>query len=344
MAKKQKIQPAQQTTVEKQVPQSAPEVTTPKPWSFKDFKVQAIIVALLSIVVYANSFVNEFAHDDGIVIVKNEYVLEGFAGLKDIFTKDAYDSYYKQLNTTNQLGGGRYRPLSIATFAVEQQFLGAVPLDKIDSVLKQSISYGVSGPQQAKLITTMHVRHVINVLIYALSVVVLLYFLRYIIFKDNPLMAFIAAVLFAVHPMHTEVVANVKSRDEIMSLLFMCLTFIFAFKYEDNKKNVWLLIAALGNFLLAFLSKEYAITIVALLPLALIAFRQYSIPKSITAILPYLIIVTVYLGLRLNVLAPPIENMDVDASTASLLNTLPYIGLLAGIGAIIFYLRSLKSN
>ena len=55
------------------------------------------------------------AHDDGIVIVKNEYVQEGFAGLKGIFTKDAYDSYYRQLNTINQLSGGRYRPLSVST-------------------------------------------------------------------------------------------------------------------------------------------------------------------------------------------------------------------------------------
>src|SRR5690606_21601064 len=147
---------------------------------------------------------------------------KGFAGIGDILTKDAYDSYYRQLNTTNQLNGGRYRPLSIVTFAIEQQFFGAVPEDKVDSVLKQSVAYGVRGPQEQQLVRNMHVRHVVNVLIYMLSVVVILYFLRFIVFKEHHLMAFIAALLFTVRPIHTEVVANVKSRDEIMSFLFMC--------------------------------------------------------------------------------------------------------------------------
>src|SRR5271156_6767676 len=73
-----------------------------KPWSIYDFKVQAIIVGLLGFIFYVNTWKNEYAHDDGIVMVKNEYVLEGLSGIPDILTKDAYDSYYKQLNTTNQ--------------------------------------------------------------------------------------------------------------------------------------------------------------------------------------------------------------------------------------------------
>src|ERR1041384_3330370 len=116
MAKKQKAKPIQ--TV-KPTPQPVQEAASPNPvsgplaggWSLYDFKLQAVIVALLAVIFYFNSFFNENAHDDGIVIVKNEYVQEGFAGIPDILTKDAYDSYYRQLNTTNQLQGGRYRPL-----------------------------------------------------------------------------------------------------------------------------------------------------------------------------------------------------------------------------------------
>src|SRR6185312_7631254 len=144
------------------------------------------------------------------------------------------------------------------TFAIEQEFFGPVPVEKADSVVRQSVAYGVAGPGQEKLVKNMHVRHFFNVMWYMLSVVVLLYFLRYIIFRNNPIMALVAAVIFTAHPIHTEVVANVKSRDEIMSLLFMCLTFIFAFKYEDDKKNPGHLVAALASYLLAFLSKEYA--------------------------------------------------------------------------------------
>jgi len=311
MAKKQKIKsapenkPEVQLPVEEQVVEKAPA----KPLSLYDFKVQAVIISLLAFVFYFNSFFNEAAHDDGIVIVKNEYVQEGFAGIPKILTKDAYDSYYRQLNTTNQLSGGRYRPLSIVTFAIEQQFLGAVSPDNVDSVLRQNVAYGIRGPQQDKLVRDMHVRHVFNVLWYILSVVVLLYFFRYIVFKNDPIMAFIAAILFTIHPIHTEVVANVKSRDEIMSLLFICMTFIFEFKYREQKK-IWMLAAALVSYFLAFLSKEYAITLVVLLPLSLYIFNNYSIKKSLIAFLPYLAVIIAYIAMRFSIVAPMGANSD----------------------------------
>jgi len=282
---------------------------TAKSWSIYDFKTQAIIVALLAFIFYFNSFYNEYAHDDGIVIVKNEYVQEGFSGIYDILTKDAYDSYYRQLNTINQLKGGRYRPLSIVTFAIEQQFLGAVHKGDVDSVLRQNISYGVHGKQEEKLDHDMHIRHVFNVLWYMLSVVVLLYFLRYVVLKNDPLMAFIAALIFTIHPIHTEVVANVKSRDEIMSLLFICLTFICTFKFQDTGKKEWYG-AALISYFLAFLSKEYAITLVVLLPLSLYLFNGNSLKRSILTFLPFVGVIAAYMALRLNIVTAYGENSD----------------------------------
>ncbi|MFI5196249.1 MAG: tetratricopeptide repeat protein [Chitinophagales bacterium] len=274
-----------------------------------EFKIQAIIVAILAFGFYINSFNNEFAHDDSIVIIKNEYVLEGFAGIHDILTKDAYDSYYKQFNSTNQLSGGRYRPLSIVTFAIEQQFFGATPKSKIDSVIANEMSFGVRGPKGNKVFQQMHIRHLFNVLWFTLSVVVVLYFLRYIVFKSNPIIALIAAIIFTIHPIHTEVVANVKSRDEIMSILFMCLTFIFAFKYQEQKHK-WLLGAGLLSFFFAFLSKEYAITMIVLLPLAFYLFNRFTIQKSIMATLPYLLVVGLYLYIRSTIVGPQAENSN----------------------------------
>ncbi len=269
-----------------------------------EFKVQALIVAALAFIFYINTYKNEAAHDDTMVIVQNEYVLEGLSGIPDIFTKDAYDSYYKQFNSGNQLSGGRYRPLSIVTFAIEQQIFGAVKKDKIDSFLNHPMVMGQKDPGTIKLEQNMHIRHVINVLWYMLAAVVLLYFMRYIIFRSNPIMALLAVVIFTIHPIHTEVVANVKSRDEIMSIVFMSLTFIFAFKYQEHKK-MEMLIAALLSYFLAFLSKEYAITIMALLPLSFYLFNRYTIGKSITATLPFGAVVAVYLLMRLPVVGEP---------------------------------------
>lgn len=297
---------------------SEPVVKNPNiPAWLYDFKVQAIIVAVLSFVFYINTVTNESAHDDLIVIVQNEYVLEGFAGIPEIFTKDAYDSYYRQYNSSNQLAGGRYRPLSILTFAIEQQFFGAIPKDKIDSFFNHAITFGVKDPHEQILIRDMHIRHFFNVLWFTLSIVVLLYFLRYIVFRSNPIMALIATIIFAIHPIHTEVVANVKSRDEIMSLLFLCLTFIYAFKYRETgiKSKLWL---SLLFFLLAFLSKEYAITMLVLLPLSFYIFDKSTVQKSIMATLPYGIVVVIYVIMRLQV----VTGMNPDSNHEILNN--PY--------------------
>lgn len=276
-----------------------------------NFRFQAIVIIVIAFIFYGNTIKNGYALDDTTVIVKNEYVLEGFAGIPDILTKDAYYSYYRQLGTTNQLSGGRYRPLSIVTFAVEQQFFGAIPRDKVDSVMGYGLSYDMQSPYEQHFLKDMHIRHFFNVVWFALSMVVLLYFLRYVVFKNNYLMAFVAVLLFAIHPIHTEVVANVKSRDEIMSLLFICLTFIFSFKYREDKK-VGNLALALGSYFLAFLSKEYAITLLVLLPLSFYLLGKSSLSKSVMATLPYLAIAVVYLLIRYQTLGPRNELSDND--------------------------------
>ncbi|MCD6010569.1 MAG: bacteriophage receptor, outer rane subunit [Flavipsychrobacter sp.] len=299
------------------------EIITPQPtgkkYSLYDFKVQAVILGVIAFVFYFNSFFNEFAHDDGIVIVKNEYVQEGLSGIPKIMTRDAYDSYYRQLNTSNQLSGGRYRPLSIVTFAIEQQFMGTIDEDKIDSVLKENIAYGVKGKQEQQLIKAMHVRHVFNVLWYIASIAILLYFLRMVVFKNQPIIAFIAALIFTIHPIHTEVVANVKSRDEIMSLLFMCLTFIFAFRFEEKRKEMKWMLAGLVSYFLTFLSKEYALTTVVLLPMAFYTFRNFSFKRSVMTAFPYMVVAFIYVALRIYVLYFSNNDMEYQILNASIL-------------------------
>lgn len=276
-----------------------------------EFKVQAIIVGLLAFAFYCNTFKHEYALDDTIVIVKNEYVHEGFAGIPAIMTKDAFDSYYRQFNSSNQLSGGRYRPLSIVSFAIEQQFFGAVPVDKVDSVLNHGMSYEMKSPAEQKFLSNMHVRHVFNVFWYVGCVIVLLYFLRFIVFKENHIMALIAAILFTIHPIHTEVVANVKSRDEIMSLLLLCSTFIYAFKYEETneKKKLYF---GMASLFLAFLAKEYAVSMIVLLPLSFYIFNRYDIARSIKACLPYFGVIVAYLLMRKMIVAPMNAASDND--------------------------------
>ncbi len=282
-----KAKKATPDTVQKQAPVTRENAApaTQKSSSFSAFKVQAILLAIIAFVFYYNTFQHEAAFDDRMAITDNEYVQRGFSGIPDILTKDAFQSYLESKQGSNQLAGGRYRPLSLITFAIEQQFMGVAHDNE------------TTNDKEARVAHEMHSRHVVNVLLYMLSVVVLLYFLRVVVFPSQVYIGFIAALLFTIHPIHTEVVANVKSRDEILSILFISLTFIMAFRYRDGKQMKHLLLALLYCFL-ALLSKEYAVTMIALLPLSFYLFRKESVGNSFKATLPYLAPVVVYLLLR----------------------------------------------
>ncbi len=258
------------------------------------FRTQAIILAFLALLFYGNTFKNEYAFDDMMAIVSNDYVQRGVAGIGDIMTKDAYQSYLEHKNGGNQLAGGRYRPLSLVTFAIEQQLLGVSTNDE-----SPGVTHNRTKEEEDKMISDMHFRHVVNVLLYALTVVVLLSFLRKVVFKDNPMIAFVAALLFTVHPIHTEVVANVKSRDEILSVLFISLTFLQAFKYKETARKKDLVLGLLC-FFLALLSKEYAATLVVLLPLSFYLFNKETIAQSFKSFVPYAIPFVLYVLLRLS--------------------------------------------
>ncbi len=264
----------------------------PHKYSLFDFRTQAIILAIIGFVFYANSLSNEYAFDDMMAIVDNAYVQKGVVGIGDIMTHDAYQSYLEQRNGGNELAGGRYRPLSLISFAIEQQVFG------VNAEPENANTAADRTPElEHKLVRDMHMRHFVNVMLYILAAIVLLLFLRRVVFPDDPLLAFMAVVLFTIHPLHTEVVANVKSRDEILSVLFISLTFIKAFGYLATKKAtdlVW----GCAFFFLALLSKEYAALLAVLLPLSFYIFGKESIQNSLKKFLPYLIPLVIYILFR----------------------------------------------
>ena len=76
-------------------------------------------------------------------------------------------------------------------------------------------------------------------------------------------MAFFAACLFAVHPVHTDSVTYISGRRDILSTLFFLLGF-YLFLLSRHKDKPGLLIAALVSYLLAISSKEMAVTLPAI--------------------------------------------------------------------------------
>ena len=192
------------------------------------------ILAAIAAILYLPSLGHGFVLDDPLVTTLNAYVQKGFAGLGDIFTHS-----YRAGSSVSTDSEYMYRPLSVAMFAIE---------------------WGIAPK-------TAGIHHFMNVLWYALSVGLLFLTLRKMLGERFALLAFGASLLFAVHPLHTEVVANIKSRDEIMSFFFSALTLYWLWDSVNGQTNaLW---KALGAFFLALLSKEGAVSILVVAPLAL---------------------------------------------------------------------------
>ena len=247
------------------------ENNTAKVKTINKFYIYGLIV-LSCFVLYGNTIPCDYALDDAMVINSNKFTQKGIAGINDIFSYDSFKGFNEKY--LNSVSGGRYRPLSIATFAIEHSFFGNNP----------------------------HVSHFINILLYALCCV-LIFIIFSKLLKKFPKshwylsIPFIATILFIAHPIHTEVVANIKGRDEIMSLLFSLLAMLFLLNYLDSKKRIHLIYSA-ASYFLALLSKEIALVFIVIIPLSFYFFTDNPVKKIIISTIPLMIIIIAFIALR----------------------------------------------
>lgn len=237
-----------------------------------------ILLFSIAFLLYANTLTHEYTQDDAIVIYDNMFTQKGVEGIADILKYDTFYGFFKEEGKAKLVSGGRYRPLTLVMFAVEKELFGEKPF----------------------------AHHLINVLLFALLVVLLYNVFKLMLARYFPpdalgVFAFSAALLFAVHPIHTEVVANIKGRDEIMSLLLSVLT-LFWMLIAVLKHNRYFLPAALGVFLLALLAKENAITFVAIIPLAFYFFTEVTVKKQIYQFAGLVAVSAIFLFIRASVL------------------------------------------
>ncbi|MDB5227053.1 MAG: tetratricopeptide repeat protein [Bacteroidota bacterium] len=202
------------------------------------------LLIVLSFILYGNSINNDYCLDDNFVVTANPYVQKGFAGLHDITA----NPYAKIGNSTLD-----FRPYVLITFAIEQQFFTNNP----------------------------HVSHFINILFYACCLIGV-YRVLTKIFQLNQvheLLPFLITVLFAIHPIHTEVVNSLKNRDELMMMLFGLLFLLCTYSFftgEWKKINGVLSIVFLISCLL---SKITGIVYVGIFLMMFVYFRFYKSSK-----------------------------------------------------------------
>lgn len=261
----------------------------------------------LAIVVYLPSLQFGYVYDDELLILDNKHTMSGFSGLSDIWSS----------NMSNGVEGhndGLFRPLPHSVFAFQIELFGEDPF------------YG----------------HFFNILIYGI--------LCWLIFKllnelngKKPFTNFLLTLLFALHPLHTEVVANIKSLDELLSLLLPLLGIYLVVKNNWKMPQNHLV---LGVFIfLGLLSKESTIAWVIITPLLLFVIQKQNWKHTKIQLGVLTLVALVWLGWHNSV----IQSMDrivdeglfSEASNSSLIPKEWYNQKATGVWITFYYLRQL---
>ena len=204
--------------------------------SKKHFKISLYLIIGVCFLIYGNSLTNNYSFDDEYVIVNNKRVAQGFSGISEIFK-----TRYLESSTQNY----GYRPITLTSFAIEYELFGAKPF----------------------------VSHFINLLLYILTSLLIFKILRSLFKNNHWFLPLFITILFIVHPIHSEVVNNVKSRDELLCFLFALLALGSAIKYVRKERPVWL-VGVFVFMVLSFLSKLSALTFLAIIPLTIYFFEN----------------------------------------------------------------------
>jgi Flp pilus assembly protein TadD len=182
-----------------------------------------LIVAALATVSYVNTLQNELVFDDRGVILDNPVVRN--LDLEAVFTHDFWGR-----PKGDPAHNGSYRPLTTLTYLVNYAADGLSP----DGY------------------------HLVNVLLHGVCSCLVYFVSRRLLLAEKGALA--AAALFATHPVHTEAVANVAGRAELLAGIFLLGSMLLYLRYRERPRKttlLWLVAA----YLAAVLSKESAIVL-----------------------------------------------------------------------------------
>ncbi|MGC8866131.1 MAG: tetratricopeptide repeat protein [Bacteroidales bacterium] len=220
---------------------------TTKPSNSPAHKWIYIALALYCIILYINTIPNDFSLDDELVTWNNPLVSQGIKAIPRIFTSP----YVEVSGNAGTLLFG-YRPMAKATFAIEHSLTGGNP----------------------------HVSHFINLLLYIATALLLYRILARMFQNLHYAFPLVATLIFVAHPTHTEVVASLKNREELMALLGALGGLWYFLKYAETNQARHIGYALL-SFFLGYLSKSSVMPFLALYPLTLWMFTSMEKRKII---------------------------------------------------------------
>ncbi|MFC3880508.1 tetratricopeptide repeat protein [Algoriphagus namhaensis] len=230
-----------------------------------------VLIAIFGSMLYVHTHDFGYSGDDGIYSHFNRVTKEGLDNWQELFEYGSMN--FIQINPVNS---SIYRPLTLLTFGLENELAG-----------------GFSAP----------IGHRVNIVLYALVLMVIGWLLvRLVQIRNLPIwLALMILLLYAVHPIHSEVVASVKSRDTLLCSLF-AFSAILIWVNSGPKPKVFQQIIVAVFFFLSLISKEESIPLMALVAAISYFFFQKSLKDSIFSVAPFLIPVVTYMGIRAVVL------------------------------------------
>ncbi|HHW58814.1 MAG TPA: hypothetical protein GX402_01050, partial [Bacteroidales bacterium] len=175
-----------------------------------DNKKLTIFLFIIASILYLPTITFDYTLDDGLLIINNKFTQQGIKGIKDIFTHDAFEGALGE--GAKYVAGGRYRPFTQFIFAIQKELFGFKPW----------------------------IGHLTNILSYALLMVILFLTIKALLAfppfnnENAKLIAFISTLLYLFHPIHTEVVCNIKSLDEIFSMLGALSAILLLLSYHNK--------------------------------------------------------------------------------------------------------------
>jgi Tfp pilus assembly protein PilF len=227
-------------------------------------KYFGLIIATFAFLLYLQSISFGYVLDDEATISENRLVQEGIKGIPTLMVTDFWHG--SDVGVKVPL----YRPGSFVLFAIEWQFFPDQPA----------------------------VYHFVNVLLFALSCFLLFLLLQRLMKGWNLLFPFICALLYAAHPIHTEVVNNIKSADELLCFLFAILASLSALRHAKQNSIVSLILLVIFYFF-SILCKETGIIFLLAIPMMMFFFTEAKPKKILTvfallacAVIPYFLLRT----------------------------------------------------
>lgn len=187
----------------------------------RNVRSAALVVFVLAAAAYANSLPNDFAYDDVHIILENPGI-QALSSLPGALTEPYWPGVYgREL--------GLWRPTTTLLLGMEYAVAGREPL----------------------------LYHAVNVVGHAATSALVVVFLALLL----PVSAALAGgLLFAVHPVHVEAVANVIGVAEILSTFFYLAACVVLLRHPGRMP--WGKLALVGLFYaLAFGAKESAVTL-----------------------------------------------------------------------------------